>query len=93
MSSGEMAGELEIQRTSNFERHVQTALALLIVMLMGWVGITISNSSNQIARLEERVAAMTAKLDELNGMRVMVGSLEVRVGQLERQMEARRNER
>lgn len=90
--SGEIAGELEIRQSTNFERHVQTALAMLIVMLMGWVGITISNSSNQIARLEERVAAMADKLDELNGMRVTVSSLEIRVGQLERQMEARRNE-
>jgi len=92
MSSGEMAGELEIRQASNFERHVQTALAMVLVMLMGWVGVTISNSSNQIARLEERVAAMADKLDELNGMRVTVSSLDVRVGQLERWMEARRNE-
>lgn len=83
MSEG-VACEVEAQRTSNFERHVQTALAVIITMLLGWMGSTVSNSSEQIARLEERMAAMSDKLEDFNGMRVAVSSLEIRVRQLER---------
>lgn len=83
------AMETEQQGTpqvSGFERHIQTALAVVITMLLGWMGNTVSESSQQIARLEERMLAMSAKLDDLNGMQVSVKALEVRVDVIERRM-------
>ena len=59
-------GQRAPPQSSGFERHVQTALAVVITMLLGWMGDTVSESSEQIARLEERMSAMSAKLDDLN---------------------------
>jgi len=44
------------RRSSAFERHLQTGLAVLVIGLMGWVGITTSDTS--------RISAVTsARLD------------------------------
>lgn len=34
-----------------FERHVQTALTLLVVGLLGWIGWTVSDNSKSIAQI------------------------------------------
>ena len=34
-----------------FERHVQTALTLLVVGLLGWIGWTVNDNSKSIAQI------------------------------------------
>lgn len=70
--------------SSGFERHVQTVLGVAITMLLGWTGQTVSNSAEQIARLEERMGAMATQIGDIGDTRASVRALEVRVGALER---------
>ena len=41
--------------SSVFERHAQTALTVSIIGIMAWVGVSVSNSREAIARLEVTV--------------------------------------
>ncbi|MCV6590781.1 MAG: hypothetical protein OIF57_17420 [Marinobacterium sp.] len=84
-----MAGVATDQRgppavSSGFERHVQTVLGLVVASLIGWVGMEVSESAEQIARLEERVGAMSAQISDVGDTRVALRALEVRVDALER---------
>lgn len=40
---------------SPFERHVQTAIALLLVALVLWVGTTVTGNREEIVRVQERI--------------------------------------
>lgn len=89
-----VATEMEQQGrpiVSAFERHLQTALAVVMTMLLGWMMNTVSESSLQIARLDERMSVMSTKLDELNGMQASVKALEFRVETLEREVRHERD--
>jgi len=52
------------------ERHAQTVLTGAMTLLLAWVGITLTDSSNQIARLEERLVSLGKEVqlvrDQLN---------------------------
>lgn len=86
-----MANAATEQRTSpvssGFERHVQTVLGVAITMLLGWTGQTVSESAEQIARLEERMGAMAIQIGDLGDTRAAIRALEVRVDALERHEE------
>lgn len=49
----------------NFERHLQTGLAVVLIGFVGWVGVTVSQNSTLTARLDERMAAMSREMQAL----------------------------
>ena len=54
-----MADNTEDRRTSNnFERHLQTILASVAILLMAWVGLTTYNTSVGMATFAERMSWM-----------------------------------
>ncbi len=50
---------------SNFERHAQTLLASILVGLVGWVGLTVTQGREETIRLQERVEYLAEQLGEL----------------------------
>lgn len=46
------------ERRTAMERHAQTILTGVITILLAWVGLTLTDSANQIARLEERLVSL-----------------------------------
>ena len=58
--------ELEDRRSSRtFERHLQTGLAVIVVSLIGWVGITTLEISRTSAVTAVRMDMMAAALTDL----------------------------
>lgn len=53
------------RKSSVFERHLQTGLVLLAVGLLGWNGVTTSDTSSGMAVLDERVSWMGGAVSEL----------------------------
>ena len=50
---------------SALERHAQTLVLSICTGLVLWVGVTVSGNREQIARLEERVKALTEQVQKL----------------------------
>lgn len=50
---------------SAMERHVQTILAGIITILLSWVGVTLTDSTSNIARLEERLVSLGREVQML----------------------------
>ena len=66
--------EVEATRPANvsFERHAQTALVLLVVALLGWVGLTVNRNQLELAKLtiqvenlNDTVTTPPARLEDL----------------------------
>lgn len=57
------------QRTSVLERHAQSGLQILIVALIGWFGVSVTATRETVARLDERLAAMERRFEELSAGR------------------------
>ena len=54
-----MSDHTEDRRTANtFERHLQTVLASIAILLMAWVGLTTYNTSVGMATFAERMSWM-----------------------------------
>ena len=54
-----MSDNMDDRRTSNgFERHLQTVLASVAILLMAWVGLTTYNTSVGMATFAERMSWM-----------------------------------
>lgn len=58
--------------TRTFERHAQTALVILVVALLGWVGLTVNQNQIELAKLtvtvqslNNQIAAPTARVNDL----------------------------
>lgn len=51
---------------SMFERHLQTAIQLLIVAVLSWSGVELVNLGRTVAVLEERQIHQGRALDELS---------------------------
>lgn len=58
-------GTKDRRTANNFERHLQTGLVMIVIGLMGWVGITTSDTSRGMATLGERVSWMGDTIKEL----------------------------
>lgn len=50
---------------SNFERHLQSGLAVLLIGLVAWVGVSVSSGREATARLEEKVVYLTEQIREM----------------------------
>jgi hypothetical protein len=48
----------------NFEGHLQTLLTLCAIGVIGWVGLTVTDNANVVARLEERVNLLTERIED-----------------------------
>lgn len=51
---------------SNFERHIQTVIAALLIGLVGWTGISITQMAENQAELKTRIEYMQQDLNKLN---------------------------
>lgn len=71
------------EKKQGIERHVQTVMVGLVTVLLMWVGSSVSDSGKEIVRLQEQVAALSQRLESVNGLPDRVSRLEVRVAQLE----------
>ena len=50
---------------SAWERHLQTALAAIIIGAVGWVGVTVTGNREEIARIQERQTHLTDEVGEV----------------------------
>ncbi|MBB1307282.1 hypothetical protein [Pseudoalteromonas sp. SR43-5] len=53
------------RRALAFEKTALTALSLLIVSMLSWVGVTVNKNQLQYARIEERLASQSLMLKDL----------------------------
>lgn len=61
-----MAEETKAAEVANtYERHFQTLIVGLTLVVLSWVGVTITNNSKTIARMDERSIAMEKTIEEL----------------------------
>lgn len=90
MSSNEQS-ETQIQppSKSTLERHVQTILVSLITAAIIYVSVNLSHYQEQMARFEERMIALTDKIDGLLMLREDVEDVKVRVKVLESKQEGK----
>ncbi|GEK08928.1 hypothetical protein [Pseudoalteromonas peptidolytica] len=58
------------QSSSQFEKNALTILAMVIVSVLGWVGYTVNQNQIQYARIDERLAAQS---DILKDMQIRIG--------------------
>lgn len=56
----------EYSPSSPFERHVQTAIAVVLVGLVGWVGLTLQGQGIAIARMETQIIGLQAQVTALS---------------------------
>ena len=54
----------EVSRSA-WERHLQTALAAIIIGAVGWVGMTVTGNREEIARLQERQTHLNKEVGEV----------------------------
>ena len=52
-------------RHSPWERHVQTAVGFVIVGVVGWVGVGVSDSREAIARMEATILGLQQQVVDL----------------------------
>lgn len=56
---------MDKENKSIFERHLQTGISTLLVGLILWVGTSVTNSREAVARLEEKFIAVESQLSDL----------------------------
>ncbi len=54
-----------IQQRSAMEKHIQTILAVVITALIGWIGMSVTDSRETIARLEVQTTGMQLRMSEI----------------------------
>lgn len=47
------------------EKHLQTALAAILIGLVGWVGVTVSSTATEVAVLKQTVIVLTSTIEKL----------------------------
>jgi len=70
------------KKNNQMERHAQTGLTLLAVMLLGWVGLTTQETQVRVAELTVKVAHLR---DAFNAPATRVDDLTRRIERLERE--------
>lgn len=75
------------QSKTALERHVQTILVSLITAAVIYVSVSLSNYQEQMGRFEERMIALTDKIDGLLELREDVEDNKVRIKVLEAKQE------
>jgi len=84
---------MDTPHRSAFERHLQTALAVIMVGVVGWVGVTITSLSTSQARMEitvtyiaEDVAVLNKRLEDMDfaSLAAQVRALHTQYVELER---------
>lgn len=70
---------------SALERHVQTILVSLIAAAIIWGAVKLTEYQSQMVRFEERMIALTEKIDSVTIMRADVEDLKIRMRVLETQ--------
>ncbi|WP_373020703.1 hypothetical protein [Thiomicrorhabdus sp.] len=83
-------GQISTQAKSTLERHVQTILVSLITAAIIYVSVNLSHYQEQMARFEERMIALTDKIDGLLMLREDVEDNKVRIKVLESKHERER---
>lgn len=78
-----MKEDEEGTRPPTMERHIQTILVVGIAALMTWMVYTTNESSKEIIRLHEKVAALVDQLKAAGDNNSRINGLELRVGILE----------
>lgn len=70
-------------RQSVLERHAQTTISLVITALLMWVGASVSELREAVARQDERLVAMQGAVGTINSLRGEMTTLRDRVTALE----------
>ena len=79
-----------------FERHLQTAIAAILVGLVGWIGVSITGMSESVARLEVKQEVMQRDIDKMTALidggilpqtRIQLDSLQGQLNQHENQLQ------
>lgn len=52
------------ERRSNIERHFQSALSVILLGLVSWVGSSVLDTKERVIRLEERTAELRTQVRE-----------------------------
>ncbi|MBL6954254.1 MAG: hypothetical protein ISR50_16565 [Alphaproteobacteria bacterium] len=55
----------DTQRQSLAERHIQTFVGFVIVGVVGWVGFSVSDSREAIARMEATIMSLQQQLSDM----------------------------
>lgn len=74
-------------KASGFERHLQTALVLIGVALMGWGSDKAAEGLETLTRLDERMSVIEKSLDKLDGVGAEVQNLNFRLQRLEQRLD------
>lgn len=69
------------------ERHIQTILTAVVTAILLWVGVSVTQTRESVARLDERVAALTLRMDIASELEAKYYDLDSRVRVLERSKE------
>ena len=82
------ATEGQVRQVSGFERHLQTGLSMVLVMLVGWGANKISDSLETMIRFDERLKGIEAKLEKIESADtvVRVRELEIRLQAVEQRL-------
>jgi len=56
------------QQRPAMERHIQTAIAAILVGLVGWIGVSITGMAESVARLEVKQTVMQRDIDKLTAL-------------------------
>lgn len=57
--------ELTMQQKSNIERHIQTVLTSLVIILLGWVGTSLVDAKSTLVALSGEVVHLKEEMNDI----------------------------